>query len=144
MATRLATTDLDERQTCIGYCVFLSGAAVFWLTRFWKPCLSTFEGELGALTEVANTTIAAENCYLPSLYRGLSKTMIHSPLSISMRQRRSKPWTTQSTIPDPNTGRPLSPGPVTFELRLFRVMTILRISWSKLTPRRFIDTIFVA
>ena len=54
-----ATTDLDERRTCIGYCVFLSGAAVFWLTRFWKPCLSTFEGELGALTEVAKTTIAA-------------------------------------------------------------------------------------
>ena len=55
-----ATTDLDERRTCIGYCVFLSGAAVFWLTRFWKPCLSTFEGELRALTEVAKTTIAAK------------------------------------------------------------------------------------
>ena len=54
-----ATTDVDERRTCIGYCVFLSGAAIFWLTRFWKPCLSTFEGELGALTEVAKTTIAA-------------------------------------------------------------------------------------
>ena len=54
-----ATTDIDERRTCIGYFVFLSGAAIFWLTRFWKPCLSTFEGELGALTEVAKTTIAA-------------------------------------------------------------------------------------
>ena len=53
-----ATTDIDERRTCIGYCVFLSGAAIFWLTRFWKPCLF-FEGELGALTEVAKTTIAA-------------------------------------------------------------------------------------
>ena len=54
-----ATTDVDERRTCIGYCVFLSGAAIFWLTRFWKPCLSTFEGELGALTKMAKTTIAA-------------------------------------------------------------------------------------
>ena len=54
-----ATTDIDERHTCIDYCMFLSGAAIFWLTRFWKPCLSTFEGELGALTEVAKTTIAA-------------------------------------------------------------------------------------
>ena len=32
-----ATTDVDERRTCIGYCIFLSGAAIFWLTRFWKP-----------------------------------------------------------------------------------------------------------
>ena len=52
-----ATTDIDETRTCIGYCVFLSGAAIFWLTRFWKP----FEGELGALTEVAKTTIAARD-----------------------------------------------------------------------------------
>ena len=54
-----ATTDIDEGRICIGYCVFLSGAAIFRLTRFWKPCLFTFEGELGALTEVAKTTIAA-------------------------------------------------------------------------------------
>ena len=40
-----ATTDIDERRTCIGYCVFLAGAAVFWL----------FEGGLGALTEAAKT-----------------------------------------------------------------------------------------
>ena len=33
-----ATTDIDERRTCIGYCVFLAGSAVFWLTKFWKPC----------------------------------------------------------------------------------------------------------
>ena len=56
--TDWATTDLDDMQTCIGYCVFLSGAAVFWLTRFWKLRLSTFKGELGALTEVAKTTTA--------------------------------------------------------------------------------------
>ena len=54
-----ATTDVDERRTCIGYCIFLSGAAIFWLTQFWKPCLSTFEGELAALTEVVKTAIAA-------------------------------------------------------------------------------------
>ena len=29
-----ATTDIDERRTCIGYYVFFSGAAIFWLTRF--------------------------------------------------------------------------------------------------------------
>ena len=55
-----ATAYLDKRLTCIGYCVFLSGAAVFGLTRFWKPCLSTFAGELGALTEVAKAIIAAK------------------------------------------------------------------------------------
>ena len=33
--------------------------SVFWLTRFWKSCLSTYEGELGALMEMAKTTIAA-------------------------------------------------------------------------------------
>ena len=53
------TTDIDERRTCI-YCFFLAGAAIFWLSKFWKPCLSclsTFEGELGALTEIAKTVI---------------------------------------------------------------------------------------
>ena len=44
-----ATTDVDERPTCIGYCVFLAGAAAFWFTKLWKLCLSTFEGELGAV-----------------------------------------------------------------------------------------------
>jgi hypothetical protein len=36
-----ATTDLDERRTCIGSVLFLAGAAIIWLTRFWKPCLSS-------------------------------------------------------------------------------------------------------
>jgi hypothetical protein len=54
-----ATTDIDERRTCIGYCLFLSGAVILWLTRFWKPCLSSMEGELGGVTEIAKNTIAA-------------------------------------------------------------------------------------
>jgi hypothetical protein len=54
-----ATTDIDERRTCIGYCLFLSGAVILWLTRFWKPCLSSMEGEFGGVTEIAKNTIAA-------------------------------------------------------------------------------------
>jgi hypothetical protein len=46
-----ATTDIDERRTCISYCLFLSGAVILWLTRFWKPCLSSMEGELGGVTD---------------------------------------------------------------------------------------------
>ena len=53
-----ATTDIDERRSCIGFLIWLSGAAIFWLTRFWKPCLSSFEGEVGALTEAAKNAIA--------------------------------------------------------------------------------------
>ena len=57
---RLGHHGCEWTAPCIGYCVFLSGAAIFWLiTRFWKPCLSTFEGELGALTKMAKTAIAA-------------------------------------------------------------------------------------
>jgi hypothetical protein len=29
-----ATTDLDERRTCIGFVLILAGAAIVWLTRF--------------------------------------------------------------------------------------------------------------
>ena len=58
-----ATTDLDERRTCIGFVLFLSGAAIIWLTRFWKPCLSTMEGETGALTEIAKNAIAARDFF---------------------------------------------------------------------------------
>jgi hypothetical protein len=55
-----ATTDIDERRTCIGYCLFLSGAVILWLTRFWKPCLHVVhKGELGGVTEIAKKTITA-------------------------------------------------------------------------------------
>ena len=75
-----ATTDIDERRTCIGY-VFLSDAAIFWLTRFWKPCLSTFEGELGALAEVAKTTIAAKEL-LASIPLSWSKENKDTPTTL--------------------------------------------------------------
>jgi hypothetical protein len=52
------TTDIDDRRTCIGYCMFLSGAVILWLTRFWKPCLSSFEGEVGGLTEFGKNAIS--------------------------------------------------------------------------------------
>jgi hypothetical protein len=54
-----ATTDIDERRTFFGYCLFLSGAVILWLTRFWKPCLSLMDGELGGVTEMAKNTIAS-------------------------------------------------------------------------------------
>ena len=39
----------------------LAGAAILWLTKFWKPCLSTMEGETGGLTEAAKNTIASRD-----------------------------------------------------------------------------------
>jgi hypothetical protein len=56
-----ATTDLDKRRTCIGYLLMLAGGAILWLTKFWKPCLSTFEGELGGLTEGGKNAIAVRD-----------------------------------------------------------------------------------
>ena len=54
-----ATSDVDERRTVIGYIVMLSGAAILWSTRFWKPCLSIHEGEFGAATELVREVIGA-------------------------------------------------------------------------------------
>jgi hypothetical protein len=70
-----ATTDLDKRRTCIGYVLILAGAAIMWLTKFWKPCLSTFEGELGGLTEGGKNTIAARDFmqFLPLSWYKINK-----------------------------------------------------------------------
>jgi hypothetical protein len=53
-----ATSDVDDRRTCIGYIIFLAGGPIFWLTKFWKPCLSSAEGELGGLMEQAKSAIS--------------------------------------------------------------------------------------
>jgi hypothetical protein len=65
-----ATSDVDERRTVIGHLIMLSGAAIFWSTRFWKPCLSIHEGEFGAATELARETVGAQQllCELPLTY----------------------------------------------------------------------------
>jgi hypothetical protein len=65
-----ATSDVDERRTVIGHIIMLSGAAIFWSTRFWKPCLSIHEGEFGAATELAREVIGAQQllCELPLTY----------------------------------------------------------------------------
>jgi hypothetical protein len=60
-----ATSDIDERRSCIGYCVIMSGAVVFWLTRFWKPCLSTFESEIGGVTEIGKEIVSARTILKP-------------------------------------------------------------------------------
>ena len=48
----------------------LTGAAIFWSTWFWKPCLSIHEGEFGAATELARKVIGAHQllCELPLTY----------------------------------------------------------------------------
>ena len=85
-----ATTDVDERRTCIGYCVFLSGEAIFWLTRFWKPFLSTFEGELGALTEMAKTVIIAARELLASVPLSWSEQNRDTPTTLLINAAASK------------------------------------------------------
>jgi hypothetical protein len=60
-----ATSDVDERRSCIGYCIIMSGAVVFWLTRFWKPCLSTFESEIGGVTEISKEIVSARTIMEP-------------------------------------------------------------------------------
>ena len=81
MAVLMPTGQQAMRRTVIGYIVMLSGGAILWSTRFWKPCLSIHEGEFGAATELLAREVIGAHQLLRELPLSYNETRGDDPVT---------------------------------------------------------------